>query len=181
MKKLIALVLALVCVLGLVGCNQNDELQQGDNNMQYFFSAKVVEVDEAYLLLEVFDTGNSNLSEGAKIEVSTDTVSADGCPEFVVDECARVLLARNTDDNPPGRLEALSIYKTDETGLSIAETITFHDKTFNKAELSQETIEWLEKYNELSETEQLSISSIPSDLYELCGYDNAEDTPATTD
>ena len=107
MKKLIVLVLVLVCVLSLAGCNQKT---------QYYFSAKVVEVYEAYLLLEVFDTGNSNLSEGAKIEVSTDTVSADGCPEFVVGEYARVLMARNKDDNPPGRLEALSIYKTDETG-----------------------------------------------------------------
>ena len=116
MKKLIALVLTLVCVLGLVSCSKTNELQQGDNNMQYFFSAKVIEVDEAYLLLEVFDTGNSNLSEGAKIEVSTDTVSADGCPEFVIGEYARVRMARNTDNNPPRRLEAFSICKTDETG-----------------------------------------------------------------
>ena len=115
MKRFITLLLAMICVLGLVGCNQNNKLQQGNNKMQYFFTAKVIEVDEEYLLLEVFDTGNSNLSEGAKVEVSTDVVSADGCPEFVIDECARVLLARNTDDNPPGRLEALSIYKTDET------------------------------------------------------------------
>ena len=33
MKKLIALVMALVCVLGLVGCNQKEDLQQGDNKM----------------------------------------------------------------------------------------------------------------------------------------------------
>lgn len=92
------------------------EKQQGDNNMQYFFRGKVVTVDEAYLVLEVFDTGNSNLSEGAKVEVSTDVISAEGCSDFVVDEYAMVLMARNTDDNPPGRLEPLSIYKTDETG-----------------------------------------------------------------
>lgn len=116
MKKLIALLLAMTCLFGLVGCSEKGELQQGDNNMQYFFTARVVEVQEEYLLLEVFDTGNSNLSEGAKVEVSTDVISADGCPEFVVDECARVLMARNAENNPPGRLEALSIYKTDETG-----------------------------------------------------------------
>lgn len=52
MKKLIALVLTLVCVLGLVSCSKTNELQQGDNNMQYFFSAKVIEVDEAYLRLK---------------------------------------------------------------------------------------------------------------------------------
>ena len=107
MKKFIPLILALVCVLSLVGCNQKT---------QYYFSAKVIEVDEAFLLLDVFDAGNSNLSKGTKIEVSTNTVSADGCPEFVVGEYARVLMARNTSDNPSGRFEALSIYKTDETG-----------------------------------------------------------------
>ena len=121
MKKLIALVLVLVCVLGLVGCNQKEDLQQGDNNMQYFFTAKVVEVHEEYLLLEVFDIGNTNLSDGATVEVSTEVVAAKGCPEFVVDECARVLLARNTDGSSSERLEALSIYKTDETGKVISD------------------------------------------------------------
>lgn len=120
MKKMITLVLALACVLGPVGCGQQEDLQQGDNNMQYFFTAKVIENHEEYLLLEVFDTGNSDLSEGAAVEVSTDVVSADGCPELVADEYARVLMATNTDDDPPGRLEALSIYKTDETGMKIA-------------------------------------------------------------
>lgn len=33
---------------------------------------------------------NSNLSEGAKVEVSTDVVSADGCPKFVADETGMV-------------------------------------------------------------------------------------------
>ena len=62
---------------------------------------------------------------------------------------------------------------TDET-----ETITFQDKVFNKSDLSEETIEWLENYNSLSEEEQLAISSIPADLYELCGYPTAEETEA---
>ena len=48
-------------------------------------------------------------------------VSADGCPKFVADECARVVMAWNTGDNPPGRLEALAIYKTDETGMVTAD------------------------------------------------------------
>lgn len=121
MRKYIAFVLALVYVLGLVGCGQKEDLKGGDYAMQYFFCAKVVEVHEEYLLLEVFDTGNTNISEGDTVEVSTDVVSADGCPEFVVDEFARVLMGRNTDSNSTGRLEALSIYKTDETGKRIAD------------------------------------------------------------
>lgn len=60
-----------------------------------------------------------------------------------------------------------------------AKIIRFHDKAFNRSDLSEETIEWLEWYNSLSEKEQLAISSIPTDLYELCGYPTAEDTQVT--
>lgn len=45
-----------------------------------------------------------------------------------------------------------------------SETVVFHDKVFNKFELSEETLEWLEKYNLLSPEEQLSISFVPSEL-----------------
>lgn len=55
------------------------------------------------------------------------------------------------------------------------ETIRFHDKVFQKSDLSEETINWLENYNNLSEEEQLSISGIPAELYEMCGYPLKED------
>lgn len=61
MKKLIASVLALVCVLGMTGCNQIEELQQGDNNMQYFFTAKVIE-----------DTENDTQSGGTSADEAFD-------------------------------------------------------------------------------------------------------------
>ncbi len=64
---------------------------------------------------------------------------------------------------------------------SAEETITFHEKTFNKSEISAETLEWIEKYNELSKDEQLAISYIPADLYELCGYGNGTEDIATTE
>lgn len=56
-----------------------------------------------------------------------------------------------------------------------ADTVKFQDKTLNKSDLSAETLEWLERYNALSPEEQLAISSIPADLYALCGYGEAED------
>lgn len=121
MRKYMTLGLALVCVLALVGCGQKEDLKQGDYAMQFFFTAKVKEVNDDYLLLEVFDTGNTNIPEGATVEVSTNVASANGCPEFVADEFARVLMEKNTSDNPSSRLAALSIYKTDETGRSIAD------------------------------------------------------------
>lgn len=167
MKKITALVLALVCVLGLVGCGQRAELQQGDNNMQYFFTAKVIEVDEEYLLLEVFDIGNTNLSDGVIVEVSTDIVATKGYPEFMVDECARVLLARNTEDNPAERLNALSIYKTDETGKVIEPTEnnaqiggTLADETFDIAVSYANWAEASEVYFGALNKDKMAISSV---------------------
>lgn len=65
--------------------------------------------------------GNTRLSEGAIVEVSTGVTSVYDCPEFVADEFASVIMERNTDDNPPERLEALFINKIDETGNRIAD------------------------------------------------------------
>lgn len=62
-----------------------------------------------------------------------------------------------------------------------SETVQFHDKTLNKSDLSEETLEWLAWYNGLEETEQLAISYIPHDLYELCGFNNVEDAPVETE
>lgn len=145
LKLLAMCVLSLIC---LVGCNK---LQQGDNNVQYFFTSQVLEVEDDYLLLEVFDTGNSNLSKGAKVEVATDVVAAKGCPDFKEGEYARVVMARNIESNPPGRLQALSIYKADETGAVIDDSDSknvYDDMYIKPSEFSQETIEVLKLFND---------------------------------
>ena len=126
MKKRALIITACVLIIFAVGVillkGGDGGLQQGgDWNRQSFFTAKILEAHEEYLLLEVFDTGNTDFSEGDKVEVSTDVVAANGCPAFVADECTRVILARNKDNDPPGRLDARSIYRTDETGKVIAD------------------------------------------------------------
>ena len=45
------------------------------------------------------------------------------------------------------------------------ETVEFNGQLFNKSDLTEETLEWLEWYNSLSPEEQLAVSSIPADLY----------------
>ena len=114
-----AVLLALLCLLGLVGCSQ--EQKQGDAGMQYFFSGEVLEFEADYLVIAVNDTGNTELFDGAEVEVSTDVVSANGCPEFSNGEYAKVLMARNAEGEPEDRLEALSVYKVDETGAIMAD------------------------------------------------------------
>ena len=107
-------------MLSLVSCGKKEDLKQGDYAMTYFFEAKVAEAHDDYLLLEVFSPGNTNLSEGATIEVSTDITWEYDCPKFAADEFAKVIMERNVDDNSSERIDALFIYKTDETGKSIA-------------------------------------------------------------
>ena len=41
------------------------------------------------------------------------------------------------------------------------ETVEFNGQLFNKSDLTEETLEWLEWYNSLSPEEQLAVSSIP--------------------
>ena len=56
--------------------------------------------------------------------------------------------------------------------------VRFGDKMVDEGALSEETLEWLEWFNSLSETEQLAISSIPQDLLEAAGILDAQDQPA---
>lgn len=111
MKRWVMIVLAVVCT-ALTGCERSASEVE---NTQYVFSGEVIEAEEEYLRIEVHDAGNSSLSKGTVIEVSTDVVAADGCPEFMAGEYARVLLAYDAED-PVLRLEALSISKVDATG-----------------------------------------------------------------
>ena len=111
MKRWVMIVLDVVCT-ALTGCERSvSEVE----NTQYVFSGEVIEAEEKYLRIEVNDAGNSSLSKGTVVEVSTDVVAADGCPEFMAGEYARVLLAYDAED-PVLRLEALSVSKVDATG-----------------------------------------------------------------
>lgn len=89
--------------------------------VQYYFTAKVVEVHKDYLLLNVSDAGNSKILKDAIVKVSTDVVAAGGCPEFEPNEYARVVIANNAEINHQKPIEALSIYKMDEAGTVIAD------------------------------------------------------------
>ena len=89
-------------------------------------------------------------------------------------------ISKDLVDAPYAKVEGgIAILYQNEWYLCVpyeSETISFHDKAINKSDLSAETLEWLEKYNELSEIEQLSVSYIPSELLKLSGYASTEDS-----
>lgn len=47
---------------------------------------------------------------------------------------------------------------------NVEDYIVFEEKIFRRADLSEETIEWIEWYNSLTEEEKLSVNLIPSEL-----------------
>ena len=143
MKKLIALVLALVCVVGMVGCSNSKD----GNETVSFHDKTFNKADLSEETLEWLEHYNT-LSFEEQLAISS----------------------------IPADLYKLCGYgNAAETVADESETVSFRDKTFNKADLSEETLEWLERYNALSPDEQLAISSIPADLYKLCGYGEIKD------
>ena len=59
-----------------------------------------------------------------------------------------------------------------------ASQVQFGDRWIDAAALSQETLEWLDWYNRLSEEERLAVSAIPADLLEESGISGTEDAAA---
>lgn len=185
MKKWMAAVFALVCVLALVSCsNTQNEKTPGEEKWDLI---PMIMVDGVLYL----DTGKSNgellTSDIIDGEITSEV---DGSERPTQNEQSNFGVGYSYRYGEEGTVEIVMngkwwIFVAEEARAQIQfpskETVVFHDRTFHKSDLSEETIEWLEWYNELSETEQLSISYIPSDLYELCGYEDVEDAPSETE
>ena len=58
------------------------------------------------------------------------------------------------------------------------DVVKFHDKTLKTSEFSEETLKWLKWYNNLPEEDQIAVSYIPPELYELCDYPSVGDESA---
>ncbi len=160
MKRILTIILALTCVLGLVGCNKGtDTMYRLGIMVDGVFYEKPhqpspMEVDESAII--------------GYVESYTDTF-----PE----KDDETNISKDMVGEPYAKVEGgIAILYQNEWWLctaDVADTVSFHDKTFSKTDLSAETLEWLEKYNAMSEDEQLAISYIPADLYELCAYGEA--------
>ncbi len=58
--------------------------------------------------------------------------------------------------------------------------VRFGDRWIDRDSLSEETLEWLDWYNSLSEIDQLAVSAIPAELLDASGISDGEDAQAAT-
>ena len=69
MKRLLALILGVICTIAFVACNPTE----GDGAVQnHYFTGEVIEKYEGSYLVEVTDIGNGPLAVGDRVVVKTD-------------------------------------------------------------------------------------------------------------
>lgn len=187
MKRFTVFVLALAGILSLVGCSSAQKDDASGAEEQVWDLIPMVMVDGELYLTTGYSNSDVLESETPDGEI---TSSVDGSERPTVDDQSNFGEGYGYRyGDTEGTVEIYMnhkwwIYATEEAREEGAfrggetETISFHDRTFNRSDLSQDTYKWLVWYNGLSETEQMAVSSIPSELYELGGFAEAEDAEA---
>ena len=116
MRKYIALVLALVCVLGLVACDSKSGKDFDQSEDLYQFTATILEIHDGYFLVEP-RAGMEELNSADKFEVSTQ--NADHSIEWQVGD--RVLITYNGEilETYPAQLG--QVYKVEKLTLTLTD------------------------------------------------------------
>ena len=116
MKKFISLVLALVCVLGLVGCSNNQGKSEDENGT---IVALVTATDTEYITIEITDAGNTNFEVGSNYTISvSDKLPTLGEGDYIRVVCNPSAVSQADISHIE---EVISVNKTDKTGLSTAD------------------------------------------------------------
>lgn len=115
MKKLIALILVLVCVLSLFGCGQQE--QSEDENSAIV--ALITATDTEHITIEIVDAENTNFEVGSTYTISV----SDKLPTLGEGDYIRVVCNPSavSQADIPHIEEVISVNKTDKTGLSTAD------------------------------------------------------------
>ena len=112
MKKIVTLLLSLVCLIALVACNPKADEER------VYFVGKVIEVYDGRCLLEVTNNGNQGIASGDVVVVNTDI---ENCPTYAVGDFLRIEFDGTMAlSYPPQILRVYAIAKTDAIGNGIA-------------------------------------------------------------
>lgn len=202
MKKLVGLIAALVCILGMTGCQKTV-----DASTVYEFPEPTIQIEGSFCSQGIERTFVIGPEEYDPDYVYSEPVigwfnglelreceepqpaegedrydfSPDGRPGFsYVDRGSEAFLivddkwykVTNPSDPP---LEWEEDGKIEET----VSQVRFGDKWIDEVNLSEETLEWLDWYNRLPQEDQLAVSAIPADLLDASEISGTEDAEAT--
>ncbi|MBR4084915.1 MAG: hypothetical protein IKK33_11610 [Lachnospiraceae bacterium] len=168
MKKYIALILLLMFVLSLTGCNKqsDNEIKEPDNQQveeninTVSFEAVILEVLDASVLVCPVQ-GSNELKSADKISVSLGKLEIPF--NLIVGQTIRIEYDGLIAESYPAQ-----IFNTSQIEL-VSEPentkVFFNGKWFDSSKLSEETLKWLE----LSEEDRLLSSYYPTDLIDQGG------------
>ena len=160
MKKSITLVLALVCMIGLVGCN--------NRSMNYIIKNKpsvtgiVEEVYEDYII--VYSEKADGYPNGSHWSITLNVENKDSYTDVVVgDEIVFYYDGMAMETDPLQVSEVYAITLKTPADRTANETINYNGKEYKTSELCKDTLHWLE----LSEEERALSSYFPPEFMEF--------------
>ena len=115
MKKILALLLALCCMVGLGACSSQQGQEEKPNGQDYF-NGKVLEIHDTYILVECLDVTSGAITSGTTAKVSTEVVNAHGTPEMNIGDNVRVVFTGVNEKDPVSFDTVFSIFLLDENG-----------------------------------------------------------------
>ena len=112
MKRLISILLSIITLTMLMGCNLGDRVNIDENTP--YFTGKVIEIEEDRCLLQITDEGNQYLAKDSTVYVNT---SIKDCPDFEVGDHLTVTFSGAVGLSlPPIVFSVLKIQKTTADG-----------------------------------------------------------------
>ena len=184
MKRILAIFLVLLLSLSMVACSdptrdyiEPDKIDHNEEVETDYFEARILEVYEKSIVVEPIDGSNASKSSD-KIDVIIDGVSVDF--DLVVGGIVGITYAGSIAESYPAQITgtvAVNHINDDLTNgvvPTIPETVEFDGKVYNKSELSEATLNWLE----LSEEERMLSSYYPPEFVvssDICDRDDTQE------
>lgn len=118
MKKSLAIILSILCILSLMGCGKKVETEpETPGQGQNYFNAVVLEVNNDMILVKCTECENGAISVENEVSIHMDTVSSEEVPILNVGDTIRVVYAGEVMETYPLQLqEVISIFWIDENG-----------------------------------------------------------------
>ena len=130
MKRYLPIILAILCVLSLIGCRKKVK-PETETPSQDYFNATVLEIVDDVLLAECTECESAAISVGSQVSVNIDTISSEEIPLLVAGDTIRVVYMGEVMESDPIKLqEVIAIFWVDENGEIVTEGAKITEITY---------------------------------------------------